>query len=380
LPAIVPRRILSLLLTLLTLGVVSIKCQTLSAAPWPEADSLFRKDRSWLGADDAYSLDLGKGRVLWLFADSFVALTAAGSRHESTMVRNTIAIQQGYDPSRASIKFYWRTEDGKPASFFRENGDTWYWPGDAILAGGRLLIFLMRIHAVKTAPGSEAFGFEAFGWTVVAVDNPQDEPARWRTRVIDGAPNGLNVIVGSGGVLRSGGFVYAFGAREPGGKHDVYLVRWPIADAAQGNLQDAAWWCGEKEHWVKQSALKTTPAIVFSNAQTEFTVHWDPRSKRYLEFQTEGFIGAVMSVRWSRTLTGPWSTLESFYRPPESTRAGVFVYAGKAHPELKGADLVLTYASNNSNFGALVDDQTIYYPRFVKANFAANYRRRNSGQ
>ena len=45
----------------------------LHAEPWPEADALFRSDPRWLGADDAYSVDLGGRRVLWLFADTFVS-------------------------------------------------------------------------------------------------------------------------------------------------------------------------------------------------------------------------------------------------------------------------------------------------------------------
>lgn len=39
-----------------------------TASGWPEADLLFHKDAHWVGADDAYSVDLGGGRVLWLFA------------------------------------------------------------------------------------------------------------------------------------------------------------------------------------------------------------------------------------------------------------------------------------------------------------------------
>ena len=44
----------------------------IDAEPWPEADELFRSDPHWLGSDDAYSIDLGDGRVLWLFGDTFI--------------------------------------------------------------------------------------------------------------------------------------------------------------------------------------------------------------------------------------------------------------------------------------------------------------------
>ena len=350
----------------LTSGQTLGRTPALSAQSWPEADLLFRKDASWLGADDAYSIDMGNGRVLWLFADSFIALRPGGTRHQSKMIRNSIAIQRGYDPSSASIKFYWRTGRGKPASFFGERRNVWYWPGDGIVVGDRLLVFLMKIHATKTG-----LGFEAFGWAAVAVDNPHDEPLRWRMRWLDGPANDLNVIIGSASLLRAGDFVYAFSAQEPAGKHDVYLVRWPVDKAAEGDLREPFWWCGG-DQWVKQTQLEQKPAVVFSEAQTEFTVHFDSTLKRYIQIQTLGFGGASMALRSSSGITGSWSRPEPFYRPPESDRPGVFVYAGKAHPELKGADLILTYVANHSNFGALVDDRSIYYPRFLKARFTAD--------
>ena len=353
-----------------TSGQTLGRTPALSAQSWPEADLLFRKEASWLGADDAYSIDLGNSRVLWLFADSFVALRPGGTRHQSKMIRNSVAIQQGYDPPSASIKFYWHTKHGEPASFFGEQRDVWYWPGDGIVVGGRLLVFLMKIHATKTG-----LGFEAFGWAAVAIDNPHDEPSRWRVRWLNVPANDLNVIIGSASLLRAGDFVYAFSVQEPAGKHDVYLVRWPVDRAAEGDLREPFWWCGS-DQWVTQTQLKQKPAVVFSEAQTEFTVHFDSTLKRYIQIQTVGFGAASMALRSASEITGSWSGLEPFYRPPESDRAGIFVYAGKAHPELKGGDLILTYVANNSNFGALVDDRSIYYPRFLKATFTANYATR----
>ena len=69
---------------------------------WPEADQLFRHDPSWIGGDAAYSVDLGGGRVLWLFGDSFIAKSPARSRADASFIRNSVAIQSGSaDPSAA---------------------------------------------------------------------------------------------------------------------------------------------------------------------------------------------------------------------------------------------------------------------------------------
>jgi len=42
------------------------------------------------------------------------------------------------------------------------------------------------------------------------------------------------------------------------------------------------------------------------------------------------------------------------------------IYAAKAHPELTGADLVLTYATNGTDIGIVANDNLLYYPRFVR--------------
>ena len=129
-------RILCLLALLLgcvntTSGVIHTTPDfNITAEPWPQADKLFRSDPRWLGSDDAYSVDLGHERVLWLFGDTFINPDGSGSRKNATLSRNSVAIQKGYNPSLASIRFYWSTgRDGKPESFFRESEEIWFWPG-----------------------------------------------------------------------------------------------------------------------------------------------------------------------------------------------------------------------------------------------------------
>jgi hypothetical protein len=337
----------------------------IEAKPWPEADALFRKDPRWQGADDAYSVDLGSKRVLWLFADSFIARGDSNTRRGATMVRNSLAIQHGYDPSSASIKFYWGGQDDTPTSFFQETPDVWYWPGHGIRINDLLLIFLMQVRKIDTG-----LGFEVFGWTAIAVDNPDEKPNNWKVRWLHSPENSFGVVVGSASILRIEDYIYAFSAKEPGGTHDVYLVRWPVSKAVKGDLSEPCWWNGEKEGWIAQRQLKQRPTVVFSGGQTEFTVHFETKLRRFLQVQTVGFGVADVSARWAEKLTGPWSDLQPFYRPNESNQGGVFVYAGKSHPELIGADLVLTYVVNNSDFGKLVNDASIYYPRFLKATLA----------
>ena len=56
------------------------------------------------------------------------------------------------------------------------------------------------------------------------------------------------------------------------------------------------------------------------------------------------------------------------FRPPEYERPKVMIYSAKAHPQLTGADLVMTYATNTFEFSEHLADSLIYYPHFVRAS------------
>ena len=70
-------------------------------------------------------------------------------------------------------------------------------------------------------------------------------------------------------------------------------------------------------------------------------------------------------MRAAPSLTGPWSALQLVYQPPEKSKPGVIIYAAKAHPEITGADLILTY-NTNAPEQIIIHDTTIYYPRLVR--------------
>ena len=124
------------------------------ASPWREADLLFRRDPHWVGSDGAYSIDLGKAHTLWLFGDTWIDPSGRHTRAGARMVRNTVAIQTGRDPSRAKMVFYWgKTGDGRPDSFIPDEGSYWFWPGHGIRIGDRLILFLGRLRGTRTGLG-----------------------------------------------------------------------------------------------------------------------------------------------------------------------------------------------------------------------------------
>jgi hypothetical protein len=327
------------------------------ANAWPQADTLFHRDVRWLGGDAAYSVRLDGERTLWLFGDSFISVGEAGGRESSVMVRNSVALQTGGDPSSASMAFYWRRdEEGKPASFFPEQDRTWFWPADGVQVEGQLTLFLYRVEP-DGSPGS--LGFELSGWTAVRVEQPDADPLQWRMRPLDVPGAGAGVVVGAA-VVREQGHVLAYAVRRTTG-HEVLALRWADTAFKKGDLSHPKWWRGADRGWGTGE-----PEAVMTRGETEFSVSRLDGSSLWLQVQSRPFAGGEIGVRYAPAPTGPWSDICTIYHPPEADRKELLVYAGKAHPELEGADLIATYVANTVDPGLLVRDTGIYFPRFVR--------------
>jgi Domain of unknown function (DUF4185) len=322
---------------------------------WPEADQLFHSDPRWLGGDDG-SLDLGDGRVLWLFGDSLVAKKLGATRRQSKFIRNSVAIQTGYDPSHATIKFYSALREGNTSDFLPPEGTNWFWPLHGIRLGDRLLLFFMRM---TRDPNKDSLGFQSVGWNAFMVDNPTAEPSKWKPHKLDGFETTGKMLVGMS-VIREGEHVYAFVLNDV--DHHAYLLRWPVSEAAAGHLSAPQWWCGVAEGWQSSSAHRQ---IVIRNAGSDFSVQRNPHGSGFIEVNSDGFGASIIVFRRAARLEGAWSEPQKLFRPPESDASDAFVYGAKSHAELLGADLVLTYNTNSFD-DRMATDMSIYFPRFVR--------------
>ena len=357
------------------------------AEAWREAAQRFRSGGAWSGADGAYSIALGPTRVLWLFADTFIDPSADGSRENgpNQFIRNSVAIQSGldansaHDLARSSMTFHWRTNPaGTAHSFFADidTSERWVWPLHGTrLADGTLLLFRMQV-----VHSTAAFGFAIDGWDAVAIDDPMQEPERWQPRSVAAVSRSLGRLIGSS-VLVHGEFLYAYAVEDQARQHAVFVVRWPLA-ALRGlspkALSDPEWYT--QRGFVAQHALSkdTEPSVLFADGQVEFSVHYDAARARFVEIQMAGlFVSDPRTQLVMRTAArpeGPWSPPTAFYRPPEHALPNardLAAYAGKAHPEQLGGDLV-TYVVNDVTKPTPSD--AVYYPQTLRLRYrpAAN--------
>jgi hypothetical protein len=164
--------------------------------------------------------------------------------------------------------------------------------------------------------------------------------------------------------LQEDGFLYVFApSRREDPARPVGIARWRVEDARAGDLRRGEWWRGAEEGW-KPFSCGARPAPLFYGGQTEFSVHRD--RGRFLCVQTVGFGAARIAARTAPALTGPWSAPVEFYTPPEGPGKDNLVYAAKAHPELGGEGLAVSYMVNTLDRDALLTDESLYFPKFLK--------------
>jgi hypothetical protein len=142
-------------------------------------------------------------------------------------------------------------------------------------------------------------------------------------------------------------------------------LRWPLARAAEGELGGAEIWCGERAFRpLAESAARAAP--LFAPAQSELALH-RAADGSWCALHGFGFGPAPIGLRTAPALTGPWSSLRLLHRPEEASRERILIYAAKLHPTLVcPGGIAATYVANSTDFAALVADESLYFPRFLR--------------
>lgn len=350
-----------------TLAVAPVGCAEPAppgghGAAWPEANLLFHREPRFIGADGAYSIDLGDERVLWLFGDTFVARALDDPHANAAFLRNTIALQTGRDPARAYIRHYWRHvasahHADELASFFPEpDPTTWLWPAHGVRVDDTLVVFFERLHN-EGMPSP--WSFVGDGWDARVIADPDREPSAWEPRPALLPPDGgIGEVIGEA-VVHRGDDVLVFGTR--GDDHAVTVVRFAAADVARGDLSRPERRCDDATF-----APDCPGRALFAPGAPEFSVHVDS-SGRWVWVASGGFGAAPIVWRTAPGAGGPWSAPATVFRPPEAALDGAFVYAGKAHPELDGdGALVVTYVPSAFDDAPAALDGIYYFPFFAR--------------
>lgn len=280
------------------------------------------------------------------------------------MIHSSIAIQQfGEAPA-----FYYPTnQNGEPESFVKSpDGKTDFWLLDGARVKRGLFFFMSQIAWTDS---SSVFGFRAVGTWLAFVENPDDPPARWKiskkelpfNKLADGETASFGIAT-----LKKDGFVYVYG----NGYHENSSAKkiLILARAPENQFDDfSAWEFYSGGSWAKDCQKA---ASIFSDAPPEGSVSWQPLLKKFVFIYTDGILGKIV-MRTAAAPEGPWGAPEAVYQCPDmKISPKVFCYAGKAHPELSATnELLISYAANSFNFSEVINDDRLYWPRFIRVGY-----------
>ncbi len=308
-------------------------------------------DLGWTGGDGTVSVQLPDGRTLWLFGDSFLGrIDPDGTRPAKTpFIRNCALIQSAGDLTPLLGQRH-----GAPAALFQTAaGDAWYWPGDATLQAGRLLVFLHRFR--PTGPG--LWDWQWTGTDIAALELPE-----LRIEAIRPQPVTTRIRFGAA-ILEHRGQVYIFGVTDAAGPKRMH-----VACAAEGALLESDWTFFDGRRW---SSDPGRSAPVLTGVGSQFSVV--PFRQGFVLVTMDGrtpFSGRLVAYTAPRP-EGPFDGPVTLFEAPEAG-GQVAAYNSFVHPQFTQQDRILiSYNVNHlSDPKVHYRDATLYRPRFLRVDLA----------
>jgi len=356
----------------------------------PTSSGYFPYQQGWLGADGAYSIPIGTGQSLWIFADTFVGPSTATSRTQATgFIHNSIAISTCSGTS-CTFQYYWPgMGTSNPGPVFSAPGSDWFWPMDGFVYNGTLYLALMQMHA----QGSGAFGFAYSGAQLASIGNYTASPSQWSVKYQQlntggGALPGISIVANQGPNGKPNpadpqGVSYAYFFTGVGSPPYLALLRIPLTQlnslVRPGNtswqyLNTSGGW----EIWPDTATtLPSDNAAVINPGATEMTVRYHASTNQWIAVYPVGLDNQAF-YSLSSSLTSGWGQSESLYSYPEmqsinaNYTPNVFCYAAKEHIEFETAgQLFFTYACNSTVTSDITKNVNLYHPVVVTQTLAS---------
>lgn len=300
---------------------------------------------NWVGGDATNHVDLGDGRIMWLFGDTdWGSRRVDGSyRPGNVMATNSVMVQDG-ECVRAFEPFAHFID---PAG----RGDL-YWPQDGWVADDEVHLVVARIEHTG---GDSVLAFRSLGRDLVRLDlatlevlgrDPVPDPSRdWGSSV-----------------ERDGDTVYWFGRSFVTDTGDFFLARSDVARPLQLQYRTATGWS-----WSPGAAVAVHRRDRVSNA----TFHrladgrWASVFKDH-EFEGTGIIADVAANPW-----GPFAHMGRIATAaPRTKGAGEITYSASIHPGLgwEFGQFIVHWSHNSLEIGRVRDGTVDYLPTFANVS------------
>ncbi len=295
----------------------------------------------WAGGDATYSVALPDGRTVWIFGDTFIgAVSPDRQRGPGTaMVRNAAVVED-----RGALRTLVSGTPGHPESLVNADAGSWFWPGDGVVEGQELRLFMTRFR--PTGTGEWDFGAAE---TVVASFALPDLRFQGIRRVADAAP-----VTWGAATLETADGTYVYGVEDahPGGF--AHVARAP--NGVQGPWE---YWTGNG--W---SARAEDSARIAAGVSNQFSVI--AAAGRFVLVNQAPVFGRQIAVAPAADPWGPFDARTTVFTAP-SPGPGRYAYNATAHPEASsGGRLLVSYNTNSFDPATVRSDADSYRPRFVQ--------------
>jgi hypothetical protein len=316
--------------------------------------NLFIRDCcGFTGGDGTYSVLLPDGRTVWIFGDTFLGTVNPDKTREQMspiFIRNSFVIQDG--DSLKTLHQVRPTHDASmvipPASEGSEEvseGALWFWPGDGLIEGGKLKVFLSQLS--QSEAGMWNFQWQSTWLATFTLPDFEEES------LIEIPYSQAKQVHYGHAVLEEPDFTYVYGAHE--GRPHAARYR---AGEVMGRWE---FYAGEE--WTSDPVQSMPMGGMFASEQ--FTV-LKIKDKYVYITQMDTFSREICSFV-AETPVGPWTHKSLLYTTPiPGEDENLITYNAIAHPQFMDDERILL--SYNMNSFVLEDhfrNADIYRPRFV---------------
>jgi hypothetical protein len=306
----------------------------------------------WTGADGTTSVALPDGRVVWLFADTFLGtINADFSRPNfSPLVNNSIVVQQGTELTET---LHGGTTSEPKALVSPTQDGEFFWVVDGIVENGELKIIYNRYR--RSGTGTLDFILTGTSLATFVLPNLILES-------VADLPLGSEINWGSA-LLPDGSYTYVYGTSSaPGRMKFAHLAR-----AAAGDL-GGPWqfWTGST--WSSDPEEATR---LISGVGTGFSMQKIDGQYVLVTHENNLLFDPQIVAYTAQSPTGPFSGPVHLYTAPEvQPGSKIIAYDARLHPELaRAGKLLISYNVNSLEFADQMADARLYRPRFVEVNW-----------
>ena len=310
------------------------------------------------GADGSISIDLGQGKSLFLWGDSFLGPIKDNIRQSPSkfILGNTATLY-----SSDAIQSLYSGKSDQPSSFIdvteAEKGKYWYWPGDGVIYKKQLLVFMAKYSKKPNEKGPFAFQYEGCDFLIL-------DPLKYK--ILKRAPfiAGNNPIHYGHAIIRKNNVLYIYGSKADNKnfKSELHVMR---ARIKENGLEKLEYWNGS--NWVKEAEQSQAIQGINSMVSEQFSVR-ELGGKLVLlnqdRFQVPGKIYSYTAVNFQ----GPFGHEKLLYEinEPDLKSDSLFTYNAMLHPQIKRNNkLLISYNVNTYSERLWWKKASVYRPRFI---------------